>query len=135
MTGGGALLVEVLVEGHVTKPHVSIGYGVREFDIDIVSRPPGQAVKKGIDLSTLVKTVSTGFEPTLWSSLLMLGWVYYSRFLCASNLQHNLLSRDRPVAKRLLVLNTFSSTRLTPMDQAQLMLTSSSWRQQSSVSR
>ena len=56
MTGGDALLVEVLVEGHVEKPHVSIGYGVREFDIDLATRPPGQSVKKGIDRVTLLKT-------------------------------------------------------------------------------
>ena len=56
MTGGAALVVELLVEGHIQEPYVSIGYGLREFEIDVVSRPPGQAVKKGIDRSTLVKT-------------------------------------------------------------------------------
>ncbi len=56
MTGGAALLVELLVEGHVQEPCVSISYGLREFEVDIVSRPPGQAVKKAIDRATLLKT-------------------------------------------------------------------------------
>jgi hypothetical protein len=56
MTGGAALLVELLVEGHVQEPCVSISYGLREFEVDIVSRPPGLAVKKAIDRATLLKT-------------------------------------------------------------------------------
>jgi Ca2+-binding EF-hand superfamily protein len=55
-TGGDALVVELLVEGHVQDPAVSIGYGLREFEVDIVSRPPGQAVKRTIDRATLLKT-------------------------------------------------------------------------------
>ena len=59
ITGGDALVVELLVEGHVSTPYAQVGYGLREFEIDVVSRKPGQAVKRGIDKNVLAQTFRT----------------------------------------------------------------------------
>ena len=58
-TGGDVLVAEILVEGNYETPYAQVGYGLREFEIDVVSRKPGEGVKRAFDKNVLTQTFRT----------------------------------------------------------------------------
>ena len=58
-TGGDVLVAEILVEGNYETPYAQVGYGLREFEIDVVSRKPGEGAKRAFDKNVLAQTFRT----------------------------------------------------------------------------